>query len=446
MHALFTRIRWRLVGWTMLILGLILVLLGTTVYVALSRSLLDEVDRNLTTSSQQALPALLGPSDQPGRPNGRVPLGGRDGYRGGVFYLHLDPSGQVLANPQQVSITGVTWPAAAADRAPTLATINLNDEPTRVLVLRAPDADLLIIGQSLQPEQTALHFLLLVLVAGGGLGLLMVLGGAWFLAGRALVPIQQAFQRQQEFVADASHELRTPLTVLRSATDLLNKDRTEPLERNGELFDDVRAEIARVQKLTLDLLTLARSDSGELELMTAPVELATLVGDVVRRTTPLAQARAVDLGLNCEGTTPMVEADPERLQQVLLILLDNAIKHTPAGGRVDVRVSHQGSLHALIQVEDTGAGIAEEHLPRIFDRFYRADKARSDGGTGLGLAIAKMLVEAHDGHLALTSRPNVGTQVTVSLPLAAVESAHRRYEIPSNVLSQLQGWLSRVTW
>jgi signal transduction histidine kinase len=130
---------------------------------------------------------------------------------------------------------------------------------------------------------------------------------------------------------------------------------------------------------------------------------------------------------------------------VLLILLDNAIKHTPAGGRVDVRVSHQGSLHALIQVEDTGAGIAEEHLPRIFDRFYRADKARSDGGTGLGLAIAKMLVEAHDGHLALTSRPNVGTQVTVSLPLAAVESEHRRYEIPSNVLSQLQGWLSRVT-
>ena len=341
MQHLFTRIRWRLVGWTMLILGLILVLLGTTVYVALSRSLTDEVDRNLEISSQQALPALLGPSDQPGRSNSREPLGGRNGYRGGVFVLHLDPTGQVLANPQQVSITGVTWPDAT-DRAPALATINLNDEPTRVLVLRAPDADLLIVGQSLEPEQTALRFLLVVLVAGGGLGLLMVLGGAWFLAGRALVPIQQAFQRQQEFVADASHELRTPLTVLRSATDLLNQDRTEPLERNGELFDDVRAEIARVQRLTLDLLTLARSDSGELELMTAPVELAALVGDVVRRTTPLAQARAVDLELICEGTTPMVEADPERLQQVLLILLDNAIKHTPAGGRVDVRVSHQG--------------------------------------------------------------------------------------------------------
>src|SRR5450759_3331558 len=121
MHKLFTRIRWRLVGWTMLILGLILVLLGATVYTALSRSLTDEVDRNLETSSQQALPALLGPPDQPGRPSSREPLGGRNGYRGGVFVLHLDPGGQVLANPQQVSITGVAWPAATG-RTPALAT------------------------------------------------------------------------------------------------------------------------------------------------------------------------------------------------------------------------------------------------------------------------------------------------------------------------------------
>jgi two-component system sensor histidine kinase CiaH len=443
MHTLFTRIRWRLVGWTMLIVGLILVLLGATVYVALSRSLTDEVDRNLAINSQQALPALLGPPDQSGRPNNREPLGGRNGYRGGVFYLHLDPSGQVLANPQQVSVNGVTWPDALG-RVPTLATIYLNDEPTRILELRAPDADVLIVGQSLQPEQTALHFLLLVLVAGGGLGLLMVLGGAWFLAGRALVPIQQAFQRQQEFVADASHELRTPLTVLRSATDLLNQDRTEPLERNAELFEDVRAEIARMQRLTQDLLTLARSDRGELELMTAPVELAALAGDVVRRTTPLAQARTVQLEFLDEGQTPTVEADPDRVQQALLILLDNAIKHTPAGGRVTVHVDHHGPV-AMIHVADTGAGIAAEDLPRIFDRFYRSDKARSDGGTGLGLAIAKMLVEAHGGHLALASKIGAGTQVTISLPLSRPRAADRRYEFSSTVLSQLQGWLSRVT-
>src|ERR1700694_2807216 len=125
MKGLFARIRWRLVGWTMLILVLILGLLGTTVYVALSRSLLAEVDRSLMSSSQQAMPALLGAPGEQGRPNNRPPLGGREGYRGGVFYLHLDPNGQVLANPQQVSTVGVTWPQTNGSSS-TFGTVVLN--------------------------------------------------------------------------------------------------------------------------------------------------------------------------------------------------------------------------------------------------------------------------------------------------------------------------------
>ena len=119
-----------------------------------------------------------------------------------------------------------------------------------------------------------------------------------------------------------------------------------------------------------------------------------------------------------ESDPGIVAGDPDRLQQVLLILIDNAIKHTPSGGKVDVRVRRHGQT-AQVEVADTGSGIAAEHLPRIFDRFYRADKARAraHGGTGLGLAIAKMLVEAHAGQLRLTSAVGQGTQVTVSLPL-----------------------------
>jgi signal transduction histidine kinase len=258
-----------------------------------------------------------------------------------------------------------------------------------------------------------------VLVAGGGLGLLLSLAAAWFLSGRALIPVQQAFQRQQEFVADASHELRTPLTVLRSATDLMNQHREAPLEANGELFDDVRAEIARMERLSQDLLTLARSDAGGLELMTAPLELADLAADVVRRTTPLAVSEGVELSVDADGQPATVEADPDRLQQVLVILIDNAIKHSAPGGKVQVHVRRHGQA-AQVEVADTGSGIAAEHLPRIFDRFYRADKARARerGGTGLGLAIAKMLVEAHGGQLQLHSTLGVGTQAAVSLPLA----------------------------
>jgi signal transduction histidine kinase len=414
-QKLFARIRLRLVGWTMLILGVILVVLGTSVYFAVSRSLLQQVDQNLATLSSQAVPALLPPPGRPGE-RGRGP---RQGYTGGVFYLGLTPDGEVFANPQQVTTTGVTWPDPPA-RGAIFATISLNGEDTRVLAIGAPDGDTVIVGQSLAAEETALHFLLLVLVAGGGLGLLLSLGGAWFLAGRALVPIQQAFARQQEFVADASHELRTPLTVLRSATDLLNQHRARPLEENGELFDDVRAEIVRLERLSQDLLVLARSDQGGLELMTAPLELAGLAGDVVRRTAPLANARGLRLSLEAEPEPLTVEADPDRLQQVLVILLDNALKHTPSGGQVAVGVRRHGTC-AVLEVADTGAGIAPEHLPRIFDRFYRADRARghqaNEGGAGLGLSIAKLLVEAHGGQLRLSSTLGVGTQVSAELPL-----------------------------
>jgi two-component system sensor histidine kinase CiaH len=413
-QALFARIRWRLVRWNVLILGLILVLLGTSVYAALTRSLLDEVDRNLFSRSEQAIPVLFGPPRRAGEPG--PPARGPQGYNGGVFFLALLPDGSVLANPQQVTISDLPWPQT---REAAFATIQLGDgDQARVVLRRTPDGGMLVVGQSLDPEETALRTLLLVLVVGGGIGLLLSLGAAWFLSGRALIPIQQAFQRQQEFVADASHELRTPLTVLRSATDLLNQHREEPLEHNGELFDDVRGEIVRMERLAQDLLTLARSDTGGLELMTAPLDVADIASEVVRRTTPLAQSKGVQLTLRAESPGSTVDADPDRLQQVLLILIDNAIKHTPPGGDVTVRVQRHGQSSQVI-VADTGSGIAPEHLPRIFDRFYRADRARSrdGGGTGLGLAIAKMLVEAHSGQLQLSSTLGVGTQVTVSLPL-----------------------------
>ena len=411
---MFAKTRWRLVAWTMLVLGVLLLVLGTAVYFAVSRTLLNQVDRNLASRSEQAAPVFEAMA-RGGPPE-------REGYRGGVFYLLRDPDGSLVANPQRVSVGGVSLPVPSGPGG-AFATVTLDGEPTRVFVRfvgpRAPPGATLVVGQSLAPEERALGSLLLVLVAGGGVGLLLSLGGAWFLAGRALVPIEQAFRRQQEFVADASHELRTPLTVLRSATELLNRHRPEPLEANGELFDDIRSEIARLERLTGDLLTLARSDRGELQLAVAPVDLGALVAEVVRRTAPLARERGVGLSYQQRDAPPVAEADPDRLQQVLLILLDNALKHTPAGGQVAVQVQRQGT-DAVLEVADTGSGIAAEHLPRVFDRFYRADLARSreQGGTGLGLAIAKLLVDAHGGELSLSSSPGVGTRATIRLRLA----------------------------
>jgi signal transduction histidine kinase len=381
-EAMFTPIRRRLVGWILLVVSVILLVLGSCVYMTVSRSLMDQVNADLVAKNQQSLEAASAP------PGGPPHQGARNGYSGGAFFLALGADGQVLFNPQQVQVDGVAWPTASASG--TLATVTVNGEPARVLVTSHTDGSTLISGESLQPEMTAIRTLLFVLVGGGAVGLLLTVWAAWFLSGRALVPIQAAFRRQQEFVADASHELRTPLTVLRSAADLLSRHAEDRLADHADLLEDIRIEIGRMQVLSQDLLTLARADQEQLQLLTAPMNLEVIASDVVRRMMPLAASRGQLLTLHADPSDAAVEVDPDRFQQVLFILMDNAIKYTPEGGRVDVTVRIERES-AVVEVADTGHGIAAEHQPRLFDRFYRGDAARSrgTGGAGLGLAIAK---------------------------------------------------------
>ena len=222
------------------------------------------------------------------------------------------------------------------------------------------------------------------------------------------------------------------MTVLRSATDLLSRHRADRLADHAELLEDVRAEIVRMETLAQDLLTLASSDRGELQLMTAPMDLAGMAADVVRRMKPLAANRNQVLEFHSDASDATVDVDPDRLQQVLVILIDNAIKYTPHGGRIDVKVQTDERI-AAIEVADTGRGIAPEHLPRLFDRFYRGDAARSraTGGAGLGLSIATILVDAHHGELSLSSTPGAGTSARVLLPLLTPRAVVRSSAQPS---------------
>lgn len=412
---MFARVRWHLVGWNLLVLVLILTLVGGAVYVSLARSLTAEVDRALMHRSEEVFGGLRGRGVPP-----EV-----EGYHGGDFALVLGADGAVLINPQRVDPTALRLPALT-DPTPRFINTTLTGSGNVRLYLRplavrgAPDGTL-IVGESLTMTQQTLGRLVVVLLVSGGTALLLVLGGAWFLAGRALVPIQQSFRRQQEFVADAAHELRTPLTVLRSATDLLAQHLNEPLAANQSLLEDARGEILWMQRLADELLTLARGDGQALDLAVGEVDLPLLVADVVRRAGPLARQHAVALTFESDAPSLPLEADPDRLEQVLRILLDNAFRHTPAGGNVAVQLARQGHT-ATLAVRDTGEGIAPEHLPRLFDRFYRADptRSRASGNTGLGLAIAQTLVHAHGGTIHLTSVPGAGTVATVRLPLTEI--------------------------
>ncbi len=426
---MFTGIRRHLLGWNLLILGLILVAVGIAVYVTLSHSLINEVDRNLASRSV-ATSLTLHDMDEHD-----LALSS-DGYSGGVFYLIASTDGQVIVNPQSVDVSKL--PSNVFDNPKgSFKTIEIGDDKVRIQVsqiqVRGGLPTDLVVGQSLAPEERALHRLLLGLLLGGGIGLGLSLLGASFLAGRALVPIEATFQRQQQFIADASHELRTPLTILHSATDLLDRHREEPLEDNGELFDDIRDEILRLERLAGDLLTLARSDLGELGLAVAPLDLLESAQEAVQRVQPIAADNGIAVSVDRSGEPLVVEADPDRLQQVLLILLDNAIKHTPRDGEVLISARRQGA-EALLDVVDTGEGIPPDQLDQVFNRFVRVDVARSrkHGGAGLGLSIAKSLVEAHGGELTISSILDVGTHVTVRLPL-----------VEFSRIDQISAWIGR---
>lgn len=228
-----------------------------------------------------------------------------------------------------------------------------------------------------------------------------------------LASLEEAYSAQQRFTADASHELRAPLTAIRGNLDLLDRVKEMPEEEREQALKQVRREVERLSRLVNDLLALARADAGQ-ELQVRPVELDSLLVDVHRQA--LAMANGVRVRLDHLEPT-VVQGDDDRLRELLLILVDNALRYTPKEGTVSLWLRRQPPWVA-VGVEDTGIGIEAEELPHIFDRFWRADRARSRdrGGTGLGLAIARWIVERHGGEILVESSPGKGSRFTVHLP------------------------------
>lgn len=313
-----------------------------------------------------------------------------------------------------------------------------------------------LVGRSIAPELASRRHFLLGLVAAGLIILAVGLCGSWWLAGQALRPVENisaaasrisagnlseridvaetdnelgrlastlnstfsrleaAFTQQKQFTADASHELRTPLAVMISeAQTTLARPRTASEYR--ETVEACLTTAQQMRKLTESLLELARFDSGQETIHRTPFDLADLAGDAVGLLETLAAARNIRIETKLSAAPATGDAD--RIRQVLINLVSNAIYYNKPNGLV--RVSTRSAAgEAIVVVEDNGLGIAAEDLPKIFKRFYRADKARSrdNGNSGLGLAICKAIVDAHGGQLAVTSKLETGTVFTLSLP------------------------------
>lgn len=243
--------------------------------------------------------------------------------------------------------------------------------------------------------------------------------------------LQAARQMQTTFVANVSHELRTPLTAVKGTVETLRGGAVEDISVRDRFLATVEAETDRLIRLVNDLLVLTRADAEALNLRREPLDLAELVRVTIERLTPQAHAHDIVLDIRTDSEAPLVWADRDRISQVLVNLLDNAIKFSHPGGRVTVEFgAHDCAGCALVEVRDEGIGIPVADLPQIGQRFYRADKARTrrrteeapsgqaQSGSGLGLSIATALVEAHGGQLEILSEEGRGTTVRFTLPAA----------------------------
>ncbi len=402
-----------------------------------------------------------GPGNRPrgmfGLPAGRIeallqlpPLSARGPRGAAPYFAVFDPEGRTIrAEPSDQQVEWVVPRRSIEYR---------NQGTQREVLLRGPGDALIVVGADIRPQLDRLRAWLLQLIVTGVGVLAMGLVGGWWLSGKTIRPIQQisdtagqinaanlsariptermdsevrtlasilnsmfgrldqSFKQQSQFTADASHELRTPLAVLMSHCELaLNRPRST--EEYKQTIVTCQKAGARMKMLVEDLLTLARADSGKLELDRSLVDLQLLVRDAAIQLASLAEERNVEIEI--VGSTVTCEADARRVSQVILNLMSNAIYYNRAGGKVTVS-SAMETNHAVVVVQDTGVGIPHAAVPHVFDRFYRVDEARSrqSGGSGLGLAICKSIVDAHAGELLVQSELNVGSRFTLRLPIS----------------------------
>jgi len=436
------------------------------------------VERNLTSRSFSASPTRF---------EDIVPTLGSFASRGLLIQI-TDSTGRVVRASEYAPAQPLISDQDDPEAKPQFTSASWNGDTVRVVnyPLTIMDASnirwflgTIIVAERLTTMNETLASLRQVLLVSSALGLALAMAAGWAVAGRALRPVDRvtaaaariardgktatslaarlpvpptndelsrlsatfnamldrleaSFSAQERFVADASHELRTPLTAIRGNVDVLSR---QALARHraidsGDLLpalNDIRQETERMRRLLDDLLALARSDAGsEKEGPTASnwqhVNLDQIAAEAIRSAASLATGQVLELEA---PRRVVVDGDPDRLHQLLMILLDNAIRHTPAPGHVRVAVANTADGFARIAVRDEGEGIAHEHLPHLFKRFYRADGARgrASGGTGLGLAIARSICQFHGGDIAVTSAPGQGTTFIVSLPSLATASA-----------------------
>ncbi len=410
---MFGRIRWRLTMGYVGILALILLLFGVVVVTVFEKQVTRQQNELLERRAESLAKDLS-----------YIEEGERAlGESGGFAWIALTPDATVVVNraPEALALgLPLEEPARGAVRSgETQLGYVENPDGEMVWVASAPmtiagrTVGVLQYARSPEVVEETVRDLVLVLTLVGAGALALAAVGGLFMSGRAMRPVREAFDRQRAFIADASHELKTPLTLIRANAEVLSRGLED--EDDRELVGDLLDETDRMSALLSDLLTLARLDAGKLAVAREPFNLAATIAETSERFAARAEAEGKKLEVRTSGKLPAV-GDAEKAAQILAALLDNALRFTPPGGLVAVE-ARAAERHVEATVADTGPGVSPEDLPRIFDRFYRADKGSAartrhassapdgipdgapSGVTGLGLAIARDLARAQNGDL-----------------------------------------------
>lgn len=289
------------------------------------------------------------------------------------------------------------------------------------IMINGERAGTVYVGRDITPVLKTMRNATIYLGIFGAIALVFAIGAGYFMAKRAMLPLRIAYEKQQQFAADASHELRTPLSVLLSSLDVFKYCRGQSEDLFSQhILDDMRDEIRKMTELIDDLLLIARSDEREgLGIHCEEFDLTQAVEEVAQKLSSSGKAKELDIAVRVEPKL-RVCGDRKKLERLVLILLDNAAKYTPQNGEIMIEAKKgSGSKSVEISVSDTGVGIGKEDLSKIFDRFYQADKSRSDGerGSGLGLSIAQEIVQAHQGRIEVKSELGKGSIFIVDLPI-----------------------------
>lgn len=439
-NKVFNSTRLRLAGLYAGTMGIILTLCGVGFYEAMAHSHLSELNHRLESVAGTLHDALEASLQEPGRLEPIVQkflptlcvaqtncseqnstalhyLGmfQQDGY----YIRFLDLSGQLLASGGQMPAN--LPKQIATEPWQILGTPDGNRYRQFSLLLKTTNQDpwgYMQVGRSLRELDGHLVWVKVSLLIGLPSAMMLVVVASWWLAGQAMQPVYKSYRQMQQFTADAAHELRTPLAAIQATLE----STLTPDVINTETWDTLRTierQNSRLSRLVQDLLLLSRMDLQGLSSQFQSCNLNDLVNDLVEEFAALAIAADISLTSNISSHSPItVKGSEEQLYRLVANLINNAIQYTAAGGTIIIYLSRDDHL-AVIQVQDTGIGIATKELSRIFDRFYRIhnDRSRRTGGSGLGLAIAQAIVQTHQGMIQVESELGQGSTFIVQLPL-----------------------------